>query len=216
MIDKNGILKAVEQLEKAEGAVELTQQKIIGKVIEQMVEIPHVSRIAIIEEAVKSFPSTAKKVGGEGYTRYQYTSRLKAIIGAKFLVPGFELVGGVNAQYSAAVNALKEAGLNSKGEEVAKVQETKAQSTREALEKEELYKATQNNPNKTAAELKAHVEKVVDKAMADNMLTKIHKNAETFGDRMLKNNGLDYAEEFAKALLAHIRNQAKKEEKAAA
>lgn len=216
MIDKNGILKAVEQLEKAEGAVELTQQRIINKVIEQMVELPHATRIEIINEAVKSFPSTAKKVGGEGYTRYQYTSRLKAIVGAKFLVPDFQLVGGVNALYSAAVNALKEAGLNFKGEQVETVREQRTLSEREALAKEELYKATQNMPKATADELRAHVEKVVDKQMADKMLEQIHKNAETFGDRMLKNNGQDYAEEFAKALLAHIRNQAKKEAKAAA
>lgn len=212
MIDKNGVLKFVNELEKAEGAVELTQQKIINKMVEEMTDIPHESRITVIDETMKMIDRKERP------TAYQYASRMKAIIGAVFLVPKFKMVGGVNAVYKQATDALKEAGIDPKGRKVEQVRAERATSKREALEKEITYKLQSNLKDKKMSmdEFRAHVEQEVNKVMADDVLSKVQKNVETFGKRMLEQQGLEYAEEFAKALLSYVREQAKEKQKAAA
>ena len=204
--DKSIILAAVAKLERADGS----QARIITDVLSQMNDLPHASRIEICKEAVKSFPSEAKKAGGKGYSQYQYASRMGAIVGAAFLVQGFKVQGGVNAVYRAAGEALKKAGLRPDGTTVEAANAEKEQETRAKLEAEQTAKLVGNNPNMTGAEIAQLAAVAVDRQLADAALAKVQESAEKYAQRMVENQGFDYALEFATAVLKAVKAQAPK------
>ena len=211
MIDSKGVLKVINQLQTAAHSVDNKQSEIVGKLVDQFIDIPHESRMAILDETTKTFPKEDKKPGGKNYSAYQYSVRLKAVIGAKFLVPKFEIAGNVNVMYSNAVKALKENGLNFRGEKVeemkAKAEEEKAIQAR----KDALYIASQNMPQATMEQLGEMVKERITAQQAEDMLKRVQTAAEKFAERMIKGNGRDYAVEFATHLLAQVRKAEVKE-----
>jgi hypothetical protein len=216
ILNKEDILSAVQKLDTAENRIAKNQEEIINGVIERMLNIPHATRIAIIDDALKSFPPAAKKRGGEGNTRYQYATRLKAIVGAKFLVPEFQIRGGINFIHRMAVDALKKAGKNFLGESVEQTAAAKEEQERAKLEAEITAKATKNLPPDTPmGELRKHVEKEVNEVLARRMLEKFQAAAERDGQRLIDTQGKEVAIAYAQAYLKFVSSDQAKPSKEA-
>lgn len=206
MFDKSVVLAVCAKLSASAVKVEKAHQVIIGEMVSQMQDLPHASRIEMIAEAVKSFPKEAKKAGGQGYSQYQYASRLKSIVGAAFLIKDFKVEGSVNGMYSAATKALKAAKIDALGNNIEAAQQAEAAKARVTAEALELHKLSSNAKSGTSIDdLKAEAAANVDKAMADAMLTKVQTAAETYAVKMIEAQGYDAAEAYAVALLAAVR-----------
>ncbi len=166
-------------------------------------DVPQTSMLEIVGEGTKKF---SKEERTSKATAYQYASRIRSIFGA-YLFCDVVPSGNINEMTSAASKALKDAGINWKGESVAEKDAAKEQAEVSKLQAEERAKALANNPELaqvTVAELDELIAANVNARQAEQVILKAQEAAEKFAAKMLEGQGEEYAQAFAQALMAAV------------
>ena len=206
--DKAMVLKAANKLAATEGKIGRDHVQIIKDLLAVMAEVEHPSRVGILEEAAKDFKAEDRKPGGSRASEYQYVSRMKAIVGAAFLVKGFDPLTftGINPMYTASRKALDEEKLNWKGEDIAAKKAKEEADALAKLRSEVEHKLAANAPEgQTMAEFRAAVEAEVSAIQAGAMLEDCAEKAEKYAIKMIEQQGAEYALRFADVMLATVR-----------